>query len=582
MPQETDFIDQLERRFGDPWDESNPVGFAALLASDEKDEMSPAGEALLDEFGLNSHLVPVGYGGKLKRVDDLIALLRAVYRRDPCLGLGYGGSSFIASCNVWTAGSEEQCAEAAELLTGNAKLACSYYELPHGNDLTGIEFEANPGVDGDTLILNGSKQVTSNVERGEGVVVYARTQPGTGSRSHSLVFVNKRKIDTGRVRYLPRFPTMGMRGVQLGGIEFEQCPVPRDAILGDEGQALETAIKSFQITRTALPGMFIGILDTGLRVAVRYATQRRLYGRTVAELPHARGVLARAFSDLLLCDCFSTVVARALHANPRETSIYAPAVKYLVPKILNDAMNQLAAVLGANFYLREGEYSVFQKLQRDLKPVGFGHVSRVACLMTIMPKLPHLARRGWQQPAAAPEAIFKLGGELPPLSYKALRIDSAGRDGLAGSLLEARAVIAAAGMDADQRAEVLPLLDALIAAFEEIKQQAAQLRPGDLTNMASPGSYDLTSRYVGILAASACVNVWLHNQDGDDAFVKGTDWLLLALERLSGWIGYGEFVPSEKSENALFDELMRRYEQGRTFDLSNRQLPEWYSDKREK
>ncbi|MCE0445234.1 hypothetical protein LT493_09735 [Streptomyces tricolor] len=55
--------------------------------------MLAAGEDLLTGFGLGAHFVPEDLGGRLARLDDLIRVMRAVYRRDPCLGLGHGAGS---------------------------------------------------------------------------------------------------------------------------------------------------------------------------------------------------------------------------------------------------------------------------------------------------------------------------------------------------------------------------------------------------------------------------------------------------------------------------------------------------------
>src|SRR5579872_6665772 len=97
-------VEDLEQRFGNPWDPANSLGFAAVLAADERGEMLPEGEQMLDAFGLNAEFVPVEFGGRLSRADRMIEVLRAVYRHDPCLGLGYGVSSLIAAVNLWVAG----------------------------------------------------------------------------------------------------------------------------------------------------------------------------------------------------------------------------------------------------------------------------------------------------------------------------------------------------------------------------------------------------------------------------------------------------------------------------------------------
>ncbi|MFJ7192771.1 hypothetical protein [Streptomyces bacillaris] len=138
---------ELERAFGDPWDPANPVGHAATVAADERDEVVAGGERLLDAYGLGAEFVPVGLGGRLDRLDRLVEVVRTVFRRDPALGRGYGAASFIAAVNVWSSGSDEQRRRLADLLLGGGRVATLYHELEHGNDLAGAAFAARPQAD---------------------------------------------------------------------------------------------------------------------------------------------------------------------------------------------------------------------------------------------------------------------------------------------------------------------------------------------------------------------------------------------------------------------------------------------------
>lgn len=470
-------IADLERQFGDPWDPGNPTGHAAVLAADEAGEMLAAGERLLDDYGLNAEFVPPELGGRLTRLDHLIEVMRAVFRHDPCLGLGYGASSLIPAVNVWTAGDERQRRRMADVLLAGGRAVSGYHELAHGNDFARAEFSALPGDDG-RLRLNGRKEVIANARRAEAMVLFARTSPAPGSRSHSQLFVETADLPAGVPRQLPRFHSAGMRGVPLGGLEFRDCPVPADAVLGAPGLGVETALRSFQVTRTALPAMTAGILETGLEVTARFADERVLYGRSLAEMPYIRSILADAFTDLLICDCLATVTARSVHLLPGETSLYASAAKYFVATLLMEAMDALSRVLGAQFYLRDGGYGIFQKHLRDLAPAGFGHTARVACLSTVLPQLPRLARKGWRDDTQPPAGVFHLGADLPPLPFERLSVGSGGRDSLSAAL---SAALGFPELDGELRRLVL-----VIAAEQaDVRRECAALTP--LTSASPPG-----------------------------------------------------------------------------------------------
>ncbi|MBP2702775.1 acyl-CoA dehydrogenase family protein [Microbispora sp. RL4-1S] len=555
-------VGTLERMFGDPWDPANPLGHAAAVAADEREEMFGEGERLLDRFVLNAEFVPVEYGGRLTGLDRLVRMMRPVWRRDPCLGLGYGASSFIASVNVWTAGSDEQRRAFARMMLANRKIASVYHELAHGNDFARAEFAATPGPPG-TLLLNGRKEVVTNAKRADSLVVFARTSPEEGSRSHSQLFVHKEDLPPGRMTDLPRFRSMGMRGVQLGGLLFEDCPAPADAVLGAPGRGMETALRSFQLTRTALPSMMVGVLDTGLRTAIRFTSGRALYGRTAADIPQVRATLAEAFADLLVCDAFGTVAARAVHLLPGETSVYASLVKYMVSKLLIEAMDRLSLVLGAQFYIREGEHAVFQKLLRDLAVIGFGHAARVACLATVLPQVPQLARRSWPAAAEPPADLFRPDAELPPLPFDALTAAASGRESLStgpGALLDEH------GADPDVRR----LAEVFARELAALRDEALALRPRDLGVAATPEALAVPARLAAVLAASACLGVWRH---AGDPFLKDPAWVVAALTRLTARIGTGDGrLPAPLAER-LLSETLTRYADGRAFDLAGGPIP---------
>jgi alkylation response protein AidB-like acyl-CoA dehydrogenase len=335
----------LELLFGDPGDPSNPLGFAAFGAADERGELLADGEQLLDEWGFNAEFVPAALGGRLEAADRLARVLRPVFRRDAALGLGYGVTSLMAAVNVWTAGSTRQQEAMAALLLDGGRAAVAFHELGHGNDLLGNDFRAKAV--GDRLVLTGSKHVINNVDRAGALVLFARTADTPGARSHSVLAVPVDDLPAGRVRQLPRYPTAGVRGCRLGGVSFDGVEVCADTVLGRLGGGVETALKAFQVTRAVLPGMALGSVDASIRSVLRFARARRLYRVSVSDLPHARATLVAAFLDLLVADCLATAVARGLHLLPHQSSGYAAAVKYCVPALVDEAMNGLAVVLGA-------------------------------------------------------------------------------------------------------------------------------------------------------------------------------------------------------------------------------------------
>ncbi|NUK52894.1 acyl-CoA dehydrogenase [Streptomyces lunaelactis] len=559
-------VAELERRFGDPGDPDNPLGLDALLAADERGELLAEAEQVLAEFRLNAEFVPIELGGRLDRIDTLGRVLRGVFRRDASLGLGYGATTFIAAIAIWTAGTPEQQRRVADLLLGGGRLAVAYHELAHGNDFVRNEFSAIPTDDG--FVIAGAKHVINNVERAEALVLFSRTEESVGSRSHSVLLVDKAVLPDDRYGYLPRYETVGVRGCQNAGVEFTDCPLPADALVGKLGDGVELALRSFQITRSVLPSMILGGGDTALRTAVGFALDRKLYHRSVLEIPHARATIVGAFTDLLISDCLALAATRAVHLVPEATSVYAAAVKYLLPKLLTETAYDLSIVLGANFYVRNGAYGAFQKHVRDLPMISLGHAGTAACQATIIPQLPRLARTAWFTGKGAPEGLFRIRDGLPPLDPARLVL-VAGSDALIASLEGAAESIA--GTEGGRAGEYTEALTTLAAALEDelrsLQAECRDMAPKDRTVLASPKAYAIADRYTLLLAGAACLGVWRHQDPDDDPFLASPAWLAAALTRLVKRLGHPLPKLPDGWENQLLNEVLNRYHEARSYDL---------------
>ncbi|MGW7367620.1 acyl-CoA dehydrogenase family protein [Streptomyces sp. NPDC054841] len=571
--------ERLEELLGDPLDPANPLGNAAVLAADERGELLPEGERALRAYGLGAEFVPTALGGRFDRADHLARLMRTVFRRDCALGVGHGITSFIAALPVWADGSAEQRGRAAELLLGGGRIAAAYTELAHGSDFSRISLAARPSPDGTGgYVLDGGKQLVNNISRAEAAVFFARTDDRPGSRGHSHLLVDLEALPPDRADRSFRHATSGVRGCLLGGIELDACPVPADSLLGAEGGAMETVLKVFQVTRSVLPGMVVGVGDTQLRTVLAFARERMLYGRPVAALPHAREVLTGAFLDLLICDALSTTGARSLHLLPEEASVRSAAVKYLVPKLLQDSSYRLAVLLGARSYVREGPYAVFQKAARDLPVVALAHASGAVCRANIVPQLPRLAERAWlpaldeDAPAyrAAPGTLFRLDDPLPPLDFGRLELTARGTDALAGTLPAIARDLAARATGGEHRlAELAELARLLTEQLADLARRSAALPPRDRTPVAGRRGFLLADRYAHLLAAASCLGIWraADADPGGDPFLADPLWATGALRRLAERLGLRPAPLSEHHIRRLDEELTGRHDSAHTFDL---------------
>ncbi|GAA1696406.1 hypothetical protein [Streptomyces yatensis] len=115
----------------------------------------------------------------------------------------------------------------------------------------------------------------------------------------------------------------------------------------------------------------VGTLDSGLRMTLRHLRARRLYGAAAIDIPQLRAVLAGACADLLLCDTLTTLAVRNTDAFPARPGAHDRVVRFLVPRVLQDAMDRLSLAMGSRFYIREGEHPAFQLLLNEMQSALF-------------------------------------------------------------------------------------------------------------------------------------------------------------------------------------------------------------------
>ncbi|THA54615.1 acyl-CoA dehydrogenase [Streptomyces sp. A1136] len=556
----------LEAAFGDPGDPANPLGYARLVAADRAAERFTPGEELLDEHRVFAEFVPVSLGGRLASYEDLVAVMRPVFRRDVGLGMGYGVMSWMAASDVWMAGTEHQRTQLAGLLLDGGKAAIAQHETAHSNDYVRSQVSARPGPDGG-LLLGGAKPVINNLERARALVLFCRTDPEPGSGSHSALLLDPAALPADRVALLPRHLAVGLRGCRFAGVEFDSCPVPSSALLGPLGSGVTTALRSFQLSRTVISALAVGAVDTVLRTAVGFQAQRSMaFGAHGPDTDRAFAATTGAFVDLLLYDSLAVVALRALHVLPEQTSVYSAALKYLLPKVLTGTLYDLSTVLGSAIYTFEGTLGIFQKHLRDVPVLSLGHAGSAACQATVIPQLSRLAQDSWFREAEPPAALFRPWDPLPPLpSAGRLRLAS-GRDALSACL----PLIGADITGTDPAVRALAALAGVLA--DELRDLRERVRAADRDGtrpLPIAAGFALVDRYALLLAAAAVLGVWRHAADGGDPFLADASWAAAALHRVARRLGARVPALPPGCEARIRHETQIRYGAQHSYDLYN-------------
>jgi alkylation response protein AidB-like acyl-CoA dehydrogenase len=542
----------LERYLGDPRAPASRISFEEAHDLDEREAFPERAVDALNAWGLQRFYVPEASGGALRSFEVLAALIRTVARRDVTATVAHA-KTFLGAATTWVAGTAAQREALGAAVSRGAVVSLGLTEEAHGGDLFATGTTATPAPAG--YLLSGEKWLINNATRCEAITVLARTDPRGGPRGCSLFLVWKR--DAPGHAPLPKIRTHGIRGADIGGIRFTECPVPASARIGDEGHGLEIMMKAFQMMRVLVPSISLGALDTGLRHVLAFARDRRIGVSSVAEIPHARRILTEAFVELLAADAIVRSGARSIHVAPERLPIASAVVKYLVPVRADAALHRLAVVLGARHYLRAAP---FEKLLRDHAVVALFDGSTVVNLNALGQELPRVARERSRSPPGAQDlrdrlaALYDLRRPLPAFRPDRLDLVSRGADDVVPSVAMARAwldELPEGAVEPDVRATLRGLaahLDAELASCVE------GFRTRERSSSQSPEAFASAERYARLHGAAACLQVWLHTRTGLDAFFGRAEWLALALFQL-----LGEGAPPPPA--ALYDRVFARLEE---------------------
>ncbi|WP_405783680.1 acyl-CoA dehydrogenase [Streptomyces sp. NBC_00859] len=550
---------RLEARLGDPYDPANPHGLSALFAADARCTPPAETEALLTEEGLGAEFVPAPLGGRLTRADLLARALRPVFRRDVALGFGHGIISLFAAGAVWAQGDARQRRELAGLLLDGGRATILHHELAHANAILRHEFTARSAPGG--YRVGGRKDVIINARRAGLQVLYARTEPARGPRSHSVLLLDPARQDTAHLRHLPRVQMSGMRGALFSGLEFTDCPVPAHALVGRPGDGVGLALRAFQVNRSLICGVVTAAAGTVLHSAVRAAAQ----GRATHVAKRWHKPLTGVFADLLACDAMATVVLRALSLLPASAHVLAAAVKYVVPDLLRENLEELATVLGARGHDHANpEYGALHKLMRDLPVAGLGHAGSASCQAVLVPQLRGLAERSWFAEPEPPPQLFAAGAELPDLDYGLLAI-AGGGDFMAAYLVAGADRLQALRGPGTHLAALSALAETFATELRALREQCRRI-PAGAPALNDPAVVRLSDRYARVAGAAAVLGIW-ESQDGTDPFLSDPAWAVLALTRTGERLGIPVPQLPDGVQDTVLDELLRRHREGRSYDL---------------
>ncbi len=334
---------------------------------DETGEMRWEAIRKMPELGLTGLQVPEEYGGAgLDMVSAAIALeeLGRACGSTALSLAAHNGLGCAPIVNWGTAAQKERYLP--QLTSGEVLGALALTEAGAGSDLAGGVRTAAVK-EGDSWIIDGSKAWITNPRFAPVIVTLVRTDKEAGTRGFSMILV-----EPGTEGFTVHTPEkkMGLKGSPTQMLSFDGVRVPLDATLGTEGRGFHQTMQILDGGRIGIGAISIGLAQAAFEEAVKYAQQRRTFGKPIAEHQAIQWMIADAAMEI---DAARLLVWRAawLKDQGRDFSKAAAMGKLLATEVAEKTARNAIQIHGSYGYSREFPVERIYRDQR-LMTIGEG------------------------------------------------------------------------------------------------------------------------------------------------------------------------------------------------------------------
>jgi alkylation response protein AidB-like acyl-CoA dehydrogenase len=257
-------------------------------------------------------------------------------------------------------GSDEQKMRYLPALARGEKLAAFGLTEPGaGSDAGAIATVAEKK--GDRYVLNGVKHFITNGGDAEIYTVIAMTDKAKGARGASLFLVEK---DTPGFTFGKKEDKMGIRASSTRELVFDNCEIPKDNLLGKEGLGFVAAMKTFDMSRPGVGAQAVGIAQGALDEAIKYAKQRKQFGKSISSFQGIQWMLADMATQVEAARALVYASAREIDAGKKGVGVHSAMGKMYASDVAMKVATDAVQIFGGYGYMRE--YPV-EKYMRDAK-----------------------------------------------------------------------------------------------------------------------------------------------------------------------------------------------------------------------
>lgn len=276
------------------------------------------------ELGLMGIIFPEQYGGAGMGYVEYATIIEEIARVDGSVGLSIAAHNSLCSNHIYMFGSEEQKQKyLVPLAQGESFGAWGLTESQAGSDASGTRTTAIRSNGG--WKVNGSKNFITHAISCETLVAVAVTDKEKGNRGISTFIFDKTMEG---FRPDKKENKLGMRASETASVVFEDCYVPQENMLGNEGEGFLQAMQILDGGRISIAALSVGIAQGAYEAAVKYAKERQQFGKPIAEFQAIQFKLADMATQIECARLLTLQAAAMKDAGQKVTQKSAMAKLY--------------------------------------------------------------------------------------------------------------------------------------------------------------------------------------------------------------------------------------------------------------
>lgn len=311
------------------------------------------------EMGLYGLSIAEEYGGLGLTMSEECRVAIELGRTTPAFRSTFGTNVGIGSQGLVMAGTPEQkAAWLPKIASGEIVTSFALTEPDVGSDSGSVKTRAVR--DGNVYRLSGTKRYITNADKADLFTVMARTGDEPGARGVSAFLVPR---DLPGVSIGEPEKKMGQKGAKVADVIMDDVAVPVENRLGAEGEGFKIAMRVLDRGRLHISAVCVGVAERLIADCVAYATERKQFGKAIAEHQLIQAMIADSKTEALAARALMLETAAAKDAG-KDVVMESAACKYYASEMVGRVADRAVQIFGGAGYI--ADYGI-ERLYRDVR-----------------------------------------------------------------------------------------------------------------------------------------------------------------------------------------------------------------------